>query len=153
MTCMQFRTCPLFNYFSAHPILSLWRINYCDKPDNSHCVRFQNTAEGKSNPLAMLPNGNMVETAPLALLNAIRIDRFHLVKNILTNIDIDVDFQDINGNTALMIAAGQGFSDIAYLLLERGANKDIKNYNNETAYDLSLIKKQKDTAALLLDYK
>jgi len=149
MPCMHYQTCPLFKYFSSHPILNLWRTSYCDKPDNTHCVRFQNTSKGLPNPMSMLPNGNTVATAPLTLLHAIAKNRTHLVKNILVNIEVDINYQDIKGLTALMIAAALGHIKILEILLQHGAKTDIKNYNNETAYDLAMIKRQNETAALL----
>ena len=149
MPCSQYATCPLFIYFSSHPILNLWRTHYCDKSDNTHCLRFQNTQAKKTNPVSLLPNGKQIELAPLTLLNAAKKNRTHLVANILANIDIDLDFQYINGETALMAAAGEGHNKIVKILLEKGANKDVKNYNNETAYDISMIKRLQDTASLL----
>lgn len=149
MPCLQYSTCPLFSYFSSHPILNLWRTHYCDKSDNTHCVRFQNTQANKTNPVSLLPNGKKIELAPLTLLNAAKKNRIHLVANILANIDIDLDFQDINGETALMVAAGEGHHKVVKILLEKGANKTIKNYNNDTAYSISLIKRQEETASLL----
>ena len=39
----------------------------------------------------------------------------------------DVNFRDIDNRTALHIAACQGFSDVAELLLENGAHVDLKD--------------------------
>jgi len=149
MPCKRFQTCPLFNFFSSHPILNLWRIEYCDKPDNSHCARFQNSSKGISNPVSMLPNGNLVESAPLTLLNAVTKNRVHLVKNVLSNINFDIDFQDINGTTALMIAAEHGYPEMLKIIMEHGANIDIKNYNNETAHDIAMKKNHTEIMNLL----
>lgn len=150
MPCAHFSTCPLFSYFSSHPILNLWRTHYCDKSDNSHCVRFQNTQANKTNPISLLPNGKQIELAPLTLFNAAKKNRTHLVANILANIDIDLDFQDINGETALMAAASEGHNKVVKFLLEKGANKDVKNYNNKTAFDIALTNHHENTASLLL---
>lgn len=149
MPCMHYKTCPLFIYFSAHPILNLWRINYCDKPNNTHCIRFKNTAAGISNPISLLPNGTQIELAPLTLINAASKNRTHLVKNILANIDVDLDYQNIDGMTALMLAARNGNTDSVEILLNNNANTLIKNYKNETAYDVAMSKNQLKAAALL----
>jgi hypothetical protein len=152
MPCTQYKTCPLFIYFSAHPILNLWRIHYCDKDDNSHCKRFTNTAAGIPNPVSLLPNGKQIELAPLALINAASKNRVHLIKNILANIDIDLDFQNIDGATALMLAARYGNVEAVEVLLKHGAKTDIKNYKNETAYDIAMGMDQQGTATQLRPY-
>lgn len=126
MPCTHYKTCPLFIYFSAHPILKLWRTNYCDKSNNSHCVRYINTAAGKANPISLLPNGAHIELAPLTLINAASKNRTHLVKNILANIDVDLDFQNIDGMTALMLAARNGNTDSVEILLNNKASTNIK---------------------------
>ena len=147
MPCMQYKTCPLFIYFSAHPILNLWRINYCDKSDNTHCIRYKNTAAGIPNPISLLPNGKQIELAPLTLINAASKNRVHLIKNILNNIELDLDYQNIDGMTALMLAARYGNVEAVDLLLKNGANPMVKNYRNETAYDVAMSKEQSQTAA------
>ena len=152
MPCIQYKTCPLFIYFSAHPILNLWRINYCDKSINTHCVRFKNTVAGISNPISLLPNGSQVELAPLTLINAASKNRTHLIKNILANIDVDLDFQNIDGMTALMLAARYGNTEAVEILLKSGSDTHIKNYRNETAYDLAMSKGQQEAAAQLRPY-
>jgi len=148
MSCIHYNTCPLFKYFASHPVLNLWRVHYCNKSDNNHCVRYQQTVRGIPNAVSLLPNGKHIETAPLALLNAVQKNRVHLLLNILENIDIDIDFQNIDGMSALMIAAQQGNSKIVNLLLQHGANPDLKNYDDETAYEIALRNRQKDIATL-----
>ena len=149
MPCMQYKACPLFIYFSSHPILNLWRINYCDKSDNTHCVRFKNTTAGIPNPVSLLPNGNQIELAPLTLINAVSKNRIHLIKNILTNIDLDLDYQNIDGMTALMLAARHGNVEAVELLLQHGASMTIKNYRNETAYDIAMGREENEAATQL----
>lgn len=149
MPCMHYKTCPLFIYFSAHPILNLWRINYCNKPDNTHCVRFKNTTSGLPNPISLLPNGSQIELAPLTLINAASKNRTHLIKNILANIEVDLDYQNIDGMTALMLAARYGNTESVDLLLKHDADTQIRNYRNETAYDVAMSKGQNETAAML----
>ena len=149
MSCMQYKTCPLFIYFSAHPVLNLWRINYCDKSDNTKCARFKNTSAGITNPISLLPNGTQIELAPLTLINAASKNRTSLIKSILNNINLNLEYQNIDGNTALMLAARNGNVEAIELLLEHGARTDITNYKNETAYDIAMIM-EKDEAAIKL---
>lgn len=152
MPCTHYITCPLFKYFSSHPVLNLWRINYCDKPSNIHCVRFQHTSRGLANPVSLLPNGKQIELAPLTLFNAARNNRLHLIVNILSNIDIDINFQNIDGMTVLMVAAEQGNTEMAEVLLQHGANTKIENYNCETAYHIAQRTNNEKTATLLQRY-
>jgi len=42
-----------------------------------------------------------------------------------------------NGTTALMMAAGYGYTDVVELLLARGADRTLKNAKGETALDLA----------------
>ena len=51
---------------------------------------------------------------------------------------IDVDVQDVNGNTALHLAASEGNLDIVTMLCESGAKVDFKNDNSLTALDLAI---------------
>jgi len=152
MSCTHYETCPLFKYFSSHPVLNLWRIHYCDKADNSHCMRYKQTSRGLPNPVSLLPNGKNVEIAPLALINAAKNNRIHLINNILQNIDIDLNFQNIDGMTALMVAAQKGNTKIVETILQHRVDTEIRNYKDETAYDIALSSQQKETATLLRQY-
>lgn len=152
MPCNHYISCPLFKYFSSHPVLKLWRTHYCDKTNNNHCVRFQQTSRGLPNPVSLLPNGKQIELAPLTLLNAAKNNRLHLIKNILTNVVVDINFQNIDGMTALMVAAEQGNHEIAKVMLEHGAEVKIENYNNKTAYDIALRASQKEIAMMLRNF-
>nr|ABF70132.1 protein kinase family protein / ankyrin repeat family protein [Musa balbisiana] len=51
---------------------------------------------------------------------------------------VDVNFRDIDGRTALHVAACQGFADVVRLLLDRGAQPlaDAIHYNNHEVIDL-----------------
>ncbi len=54
----------------------------------------------------------------------------------LINNNTNINIKNEKGNTALHIAAGNGYIDIVEKLLIHGANKNIKNNNGLTAYDL-----------------
>ena len=58
------------------------------------------------------------------------------IANFLIEQDTPPNIQDINGDTALHIAASNGDLDIITSLLSHGADKYIVNNNGKTAYDL-----------------
>ena len=47
--------------------------------------------------------------------------------------DTDIELSNSDGDTALMIAAGEGYADIVSELLARGAQEDVTNKKGETA--------------------
>jgi len=49
----------------------------------------------------------------------------------------DLNFQDVYGYTALMLASLNNRPEMVKLLIERGARIDIKNGNDDTALDLA----------------
>ena len=66
---------------------------------------------------------------------------------------IDVDSQDDNGMTALMIAIGKNREDIVRLLLEYGADVDIKNNTGNTALMRASLRGYINIVRLLLEYR
>jgi ankyrin repeat protein len=65
----------------------------------------------------------------------------------------DLDFQDHNGKTALMKAAENGNKEICKILLEHGANPDIKDKNNgDTALILASSQGNIDIILMLIEY-
>jgi ankyrin repeat protein len=65
----------------------------------------------------------------------------------------DVDFQRvINGFTALIYAAQNGYTHIVEALLRAGANVNAKNKNGHTALMRAAEKDHPDTVAMLLQY-
>jgi ankyrin repeat protein len=69
-----------------------------------------------------------------ALLIASRAGFLNSVKLLLTAAKIDLDAQENKyGNTALIFAATSGNEDVVQLLLEEGADSNLKNHENRTA--------------------
>lgn len=52
---------------------------------------------------------------------------------------VDINFGDHNGNTPLHIAVATNNLEVAKLLLEKGANLEIKNKNNLTPLSLAIF--------------
>jgi ankyrin repeat protein len=70
---------------------------------------------------------------------------------------IEVDLQNDEGDTALMVACSFDFHEnqdkIVKLLLEKGANVNLENNQGETPIELCIITEFKDGLQALLDYK
>ena len=58
------------------------------------------------------------------------------IVNFLFDRGANVNMQDKEGYTALMLAAQNGHTNIVEILLSRGADPMIKNITNQTALDL-----------------
>ena len=61
---------------------------------------------------------------------------FYIAKWLLENTDCDVNHQNYAGQTALMMASLFGREDIIKLLLEHGANPDLKDNQGNTSLKL-----------------
>lgn len=59
--------------------------------------------------------------------------KLEVVKNLVNEVHIDIDYLDRTGSTALMYAAYSGHLDIVKFLVEHGANVSIKNLKGGTA--------------------
>ncbi|KAM6962069.1 SH3 and multiple ankyrin repeat domains protein 3 isoform 2-T4 [Tautogolabrus adspersus] len=65
----------------------------------------------------------------------------------------DMTSQNASGNTALHLCALYNQDSCARVLLFRGANKDIKNYNNQTAFQVAIISGNFDLAEIIKIHK
>ncbi|KAM6895330.1 LOW QUALITY PROTEIN: SH3 and multiple ankyrin repeat domains protein 3 [Xenentodon cancila] len=65
----------------------------------------------------------------------------------------DMSSQNASGNTALHLCALYNQDSCARVLLFRGANKDIKNYNNQTAFQVAIIAGNFDLAEIIKIHK
>ena len=54
------------------------------------------------------------------------------------------------GNTPLHVATHQGHTEIVAMLLQHGADKSIRGFNNETSLEAAQRNNHRDTIALLL---
>lgn len=59
--------------------------------------------------------------------------KLDVVKHLVTELHIDIDYLDRTGSTALMYAAYAGFMPIVKFLIANGANPNIKNLKGGTA--------------------
>ncbi|KAJ7987907.1 hypothetical protein DPEC_G00318110 [Dallia pectoralis] len=65
----------------------------------------------------------------------------------------DMSAQNASGNTALHLCALYNQEGCARVLLFRGTNKDIKNYNNQTAFQVAIIAGNFDLAEIIKIHK
>lgn len=143
MSCSHFKSCPLFAQFALHPALSIWQENYCEQ-DHTQCARFERSSSGAAVPVTLLPNGKVLsakqseqEMHGVVLFNAVTKNRAWMLKNLLEKVGADVNFQNIEGTTALMVAAEQGYVEMVRLLMNAGADATLANIANETASDIA----------------
>lgn len=96
-----------------------------------------------------------------ALMNVINFGRKDQEKssmrmmNLLIDNGIDINFQGIQGNTALMYASGWGIvtknPERAKILLDKGAKVNLQNKKGETALKMAAYRGHVDIAKLLID--
>lgn len=75
--------------------------------------------------------------ANFKLIEASYYGKTQEVKNLIKN-KVDVNFQNNNGFSALMVASACGHENIVKILLENKANQDLRNKNGDTALILAL---------------
>lgn len=73
------------------------------------------------------------------------------VEKLVDQDDVDIDYTDIRGNTALMHAARLNNTSIARILLSHGADASLENKQQQTA--TSLFSKHGVNLDELLDFK
>lgn len=105
-----------------------------------------------------LKNGYDVNTLGYAKENALHEANSIEVVKLLINAGIDINnraLPKIDGRTALHLAciAGNVELKIVKLLVDSGADIDIKDAKGKTAYDYALEYKFSEKAAFLKDYK
>lgn len=86
-----------------------------------------------------------------ALDTAVVWDHFDAVRTLL-DAGAVVDAVAENGTTALMLAALEPDHRIALLLLERGANVNLRDLSGRSAWDIASEKTMDDMAALLAEH-
>lgn len=118
-----------------------------------------NISESIKNLENRLPNELIVEVKKhirsyhKALLQAARIADVEKVKSLLENKYINIDTEDISGNTPLILASENYDVSIIQLLLQHGANPNIKNNAGDTALMKAAEKGRKYIVPLLINAK
>lgn len=85
------------------------------------------------------------------LINAAKKDEIETVKQMLGP-DIDINYKDNIGRTALMTAAAYNSIDVAKLLIEKGADINLRNINGITALMNGVTHDNKDIVKMLIEY-
>lgn len=70
--------------------------------------------------------------------------------NVLIRDKVDLNVQDAQGNTAVMVAAELGYNSILELLIKNNAGVDMKNNDGNTAVTLAVLHSHCDTVKMLL---
>lgn len=142
-------------FFPIFPILSLAGLVACGKPEES------------STPPAPLTPDEIARAAVVTAENDLALDTWHaarvgdiegLKKGLARGIDVNA-YEPKGGGTLLMEAVIHGRSQIAKLLIEKGADLNLKNRQGVTALHSAaffcrpematlLLKKQADASAL-----
>jgi ankyrin repeat protein len=72
------------------------------------------------------------------LVVAAKFDKIPLIQLLLRAPDLDINFTDGKGRTALMHASFQGFEPVVLLLLRHKASRQIVDYSNKKAIDYAI---------------
>jgi ankyrin repeat protein len=72
-----------------------------------------------------------------------------IVKELLKHKDIDVNLQDKDGETPLFTASDEDHLNIVRMLLDAGADINIKNNEDKTALDIAIERRQRHVAELI----
>ncbi len=143
MDCTHSKNCQLYAQFAMEPSLKLWKQRYCSS-EYEKCARYQLALEGKSVPLALLPNGRRVkqrskeQISAAALFNAILKQRVPMVKSMLKVGLPSGRLVSSDGMTPLMASASVGNVELVEIMLSNGCNPHAKNVKGETALDIAL---------------
>lgn len=84
-----------------------------------------------------------------ALLEAAARGHTEIVKQLLKHRKVNINVQNNHGVSSLMHAAWHGHTEIAKLLIDAGANKNLKNSSGNTALDSAKHKKHQNIVNLL----
>jgi hypothetical protein len=159
MSCTHSADCPLFAQFAMEPALAIWKQHFCDG-EFTKCVRYKLSLKGEVVPIALMPNGKMLENkvkskeemGGTALFNAILKGRVSMVKSMFSSKMSTVQVTSSDGSTPLMAAASVGNLEIINLLLEAGCNPFNTNNNNINALAVAEKKSFPDCAKVIKEF-
>lgn len=117
-------------------------------PEQSEIDTLANTINGH---LMQGANPNKVSLHQTPLISAIKTQIPRIVEMLL-NAGADPNFQDHNGNTALMFAMQDGNQEIVKLLLANVANPNIQNKRGNTALMGAIYYGKDAVVPLLIEY-
>lgn len=96
-----------------------------------------------------------INTGRTPLMLAVQFQNDLAVQYLCSIKKLHVDMADADGNTALIICAGNGpeGNDIAVTLLKAGADPNIENRKKKCALSIACEDQNIDLVDLLMDYK
>jgi len=159
MSCSHSSNCPLFAQFAMEPSLAIWKKHFCDG-EYAKCSRYQLSIKGEVVPIALMPNGKMLENkvkskeemGGTALFNAILKGRASMVKSMIDSKMSSSKVTSTDGSTPLMAAASIGNLEIVNILLEFGCNPFATNKKGLDALSVAEHKKFPDCAKAIKDF-
>ena len=80
-----------------------------------------------------------------ALILAASNENLYIMKEILKKKEVNVNAQDLLGNTALILAAISGDANMCRALLDAGANQNLADKSGSSAYNYVQLSEYKDT--------
>jgi hypothetical protein len=60
--CPHMSSCEMYKLFTLSGTLAVWKTNYCTS-EYERCQRYKRSAEGKSVPINLMPNGTLLKRA------------------------------------------------------------------------------------------
>lgn len=65
--CPHMSDCEMYSLFNLSGALEVWKANYC-RDKFEACARYERSMCGKSSPINLLPNGQMLRNPPVLML-------------------------------------------------------------------------------------
>jgi len=101
----------------------------------------------------LIENGANVNAENDEGITPLHLATYSETVDVLTNFNANINHQAHDGSTALHTQAAEAEgSECIEALLKRGADKTLKNQDNETAYDIAIAREEEDKIGLLRIY-
>lgn len=152
----EFFSEPMYVGLIAGAVLTVWQVfrkknRYPDNPlitaaSNRDLETFKALLQKKKIDVNEV---NISRQTPLILATGV-FGQKYLIEELLDKGAIDmIDWQEINGNTALHQAVRYNKKALVKLFVQRGANTDLKNDDGKTALDIAKENRKPDLVDIL----